>query len=203
MKKFLKIASLSFATYYSAVNMHIHYHLKYSPDMDVPSPVWSSPTESKEAFRKHQDLVLATEDLLRGSLDMKRFDSYFTQDVVYSSNFLCLGGDYVPKYFLGVLGRKFGIEPFMEYHTTCGFCLLLKLDPGKEARVPPLYDTGLLFVSLDGDKVSGMTYQVNQKCHLKGDFKRYRLMGPQHDFVKSLNSLLLQSVLSILPFSAS
>ena len=197
-----KFLSYSCATYYAGVNAHLHYHLFTSKDIDVPHPVWNSPDESKAAFQKHQKLVIATENLIRGQLAPSDVNKYFNKQLFYNSHFLSLNNETILKYFLGPFRHRVEIEPVMEYHTNCGFCLLLKFDPGKKSWFSPLYSTCLLFVNMQDDKVSGMTFHVNQKCFITGSFKRNRVMGPQHDFIRTVNSFFVDAILSVIPNSA-
>ena len=195
----IKFLSCSFATYYAGVTAHMNYHLIRSKQIDVPHPVWKNSEDSKKAFRKHQKLVVATENLLRGTLPASEVNKFFNSHLFYDSNFVTLKDEIVLKYFLNPMRRKYEIEPVMEYHTDCGFCLLLKFDPGNETWLAPFYDSCLVFVSMKDEKVSGMTLHINQKCFITGKFKRNKIMGPQHDFIRAFNSSVVNILFMLMP----
>jgi len=173
--------------------------LNFSKDIDVPHPVWNTPEESKNAFQKHQKLVLAAENLIRGTLKPSEIEKNFNNQLFYNSHFLSISNETVLKYFLGPARHRIEVEPIIEYHTNCGFCLMLKFDPGKKSWWQPMYSTCLLFVNIQDDKIRGLTFHVNQKCFLTGMFKKNNIMGPQHDFVRLVNSLFVETLLKLVP----
>ena len=186
----------------------MHYHLLMSPLSDVPHPVWNSPEEWKKCAKKYHPLIMATENLIRGCFSQSKFRDLFTENVRFNSHFYSLTGSEVEKYFGSFIHRKIEVEPITEYYTNCGFCLLLKLDPGHKRWDRPIYDKCLVFVSLADDekgnsKISTITYQINQKHMLTGQHKKNWIMGPQHDFIKAFNSFCLGIVLKFLPSQSS
>ena len=204
IRSVIKACLGSFSIYYVSVNTHMHYHLLTSPESDVPHPVWNSSEEWKICARKYQPLIMAAEDLIRGSLTQSKFNTFFSQKMHFNSQFVSLTGADVGKFFSSFLHRKIEVEPISEYYTNCGFCLLLKLDPSYKKWARPIYDKCLVFVSLAEDskgqsKISTVTYQINQKHILTGKHKKNWIMGPQHDFVKAVNSFFISSVLKLIP----